>query len=419
MAPRNWLRRHRGQVALGALVVVGAATYLALRGGGTTAPAISYETEAVTLGTISVTVAGTGNVQVDGTTEVWPDAAGTIASIAVAEGSTVATGDVLFTLDAASAEAGTAKALASLRQAQQGVAQAKLQVTKAESALSTLEQRSADPSRTVSAAEVDVAEADVTVAKAQLASAQAQLVNASAEYAVAQSAEEDLSVTAPCSGIVHALGIEEGDSVTISGGSGGDDSSSNTPANDSSSGTSSAPVTIAPEQPLAVRLTVNEVDLPSLLPGQRADIEFDALPDLAATGKVYDIASEGANSSGVVTFDVWLSIDVADSALRSGMSAAATIVTEVARDTLIVSNSALHSDGDGDYYVLVMDSGAIEPRQVPVETGLASATQTEILSGLAEGDVVVTQTIDATDSDTGTPGGGGMMVPGMGGGFRG
>ncbi|MDP2300093.1 MAG: efflux RND transporter periplasmic adaptor subunit, partial [Actinomycetota bacterium] len=244
MAPRNWLRRHRGQVALGALVVVGAATYFALRGGGTTAPAISYETEAVTLGTISVTVAGTGNVQVDGTTEVWPETAGTIASVSVAEGSTVATGDVLFTLDAASAEANTAKALASLRQAQQGVAQAKLQITKAESALSALEQRSADPSHTVSAAEVDVAEAAVTVAQAQLASAQAQLVNARTEYAAAQTAEEDLAVTAPCSGIIYTLAIEEGDSVTTSGGS--DGSSSNTPASDSSSGTSSAPVTIAP-----------------------------------------------------------------------------------------------------------------------------------------------------------------------------
>jgi multidrug efflux pump subunit AcrA (membrane-fusion protein) len=400
-------------VALGALVVVGAATYLALRGGGTAAPAISYETEAVTLGTISVTVAGTGNVQVDGTTEVWPDAAGTIASIAVAEGSTVATGDVLFTLDAASAEASTAKALASLRQAQQGVAQAKLQVTKAESALSTLEQRSADPSRTVSAVEVDVAEADVTVAKAQLASAQAQLVNARTEYAAAQSAEEDLSVTAPCSGIVYALEIEEGDSVTTSGGSGTDGSSSNTPANDSSAGTSSAPVTIAPEQPLAVRLTVNEVDLPSLELGQRADIEFDALPDLTATGKVYEIAAEGANSSGVVTFDVWLSVDVADDTLRAGMSAAATIVTDIAKNTLIVSNGAVSSDGDGGYYVLVMDEGATEPRQVVIETGLASATQTQILSGLAEGDVVVTQTVDSSDAPTqqfGPGGGSGVMM---------
>ncbi|HSQ22739.1 MAG TPA: hypothetical protein VLQ52_08095, partial [Coriobacteriia bacterium] len=63
-------------------------------------------------------------------------------------------------------------------------------------------------------------------------------------------------------------------------------------------------------------------------------------------------------------------------------------------------------------------AGTTEPREVPVETGLASASQTQILSGLAEGDVVVTQTVDSTDTDTGTPGGG-LMVPGMGGGFRG
>jgi multidrug efflux pump subunit AcrA (membrane-fusion protein) len=101
------------------------------------------------------------------------------------------------------------------------------------------------------------------------------------------------------------------------------------------------------------------------------------------------------------------------------MSAAATIVTEVATNTLIVSNSALNSDGKGGYYVLVIDADAAQPRQVAVETGLASATQTQILEGLTESDIVVTQTVDSAASDAGsTSPGGGIMMPGMGGGFR-
>jgi macrolide-specific efflux system membrane fusion protein len=101
------------------------------------------------------------------------------------------------------------------------------------------------------------------------------------------------------------------------------------------------------------------------------------------------------------------------------MSAAATIVTDVAKDTLLVSNAAVKSDGEGGYYVRVLDEGSETPRQIVVETGLASATQTQILAGISAGDTVVTQTVDDSASDTQTQPGGGMMVPGMGGGPRG
>lgn len=174
---------------------------------------------------------------------------------------------------------------------------------------------------------------------------------------------------------------------------------------------------IAPKQPLAVHLTVNEVDLPSLKVGQRADIEFDALPDLAATGKIYEIASEGSSSSGVVTFDVWLSLDVADPALRSGMSSAATIVTDVVKDALLVPNGAVKSDGNGGYYVQVLDASG-NPQKVTVETGVASSTQTQILSGISEGDEVVTaSSATSSSSSSGSQSGGGFMM--MGGGPRG
>ncbi len=422
MSASRGIRRYRGWIAAGVLVAVAGTAFVLWRGADATVAAVTYETEAAALGTISVTVAGTGNLEVDGTTEVYPAISGTVASIAVAEGSVVATGDVLFTLQEATAEANTAKALATLRQTEQSIAQAQLQITKTQNTLTTLQARSAEPTPTVTAAEVAAAQGDVTVAKAGLSSASAQRTTAQLAYDEAVAAEDDLVVTAPVGGVVYSLDIAVGDAVSASGGS--DSSSSAASAGMSTSATtatsSDAPVTLAPEQPLAVHLTVNEVDLPSLEVGQRADIEFDAFPDLTATGKVYEISETGSNSSGVVTFDVWLSVDVADPALRSGMSAAATIVTDVAKGALIIPNSAVQSDGDGGYYVLVMDAGATEPRQVAVETGLASATQTQVLSGLAEGEMVVTQTVDSTDdaASTGAASGGGMMVPGMGGGFR-
>ncbi len=417
MSFSNRIKRHKGWIALAGLVVLAATAYLLVRDSGDAEAGITYQTESVSLGTLSVTVAGTGNLEIDGTTDVYPAVAGTVATVPVAEGTAVETGTVLFTLDAGSAESNTAKALAALRQSEQSVAQAKLQVTKAQGTLETLTARAQEPTPTVSTSDIETAEGDVAVAEAQLASAQAQLTTSQLAYDEALAAEDDLAVVAPCSGVVYALEIAEGDSVSTGGTSGAATATSGAAgASTAASSVSSAPVVIAPAQPLAVHLTVNEVDLPSLEIGQRADIEFDAFPDLTATGKVYEIADTGSNSNGVVTFDVWLSIDVADSRLRPGMSTAATVVTEIVRDTLIVSNSAVQSDGDGGYYVQVLDSDSTEPRRVTVETGLASSTQTQILSGLSEGDTVVTQTIDSTDD---TSSGGGLMMPGMGGGPRG
>ena len=96
------------------------------------------------------------------------------------------------------------------------------------------------------------------------------------------------------------------------------------------------------------------------------------------------------------------------------MSASATIVTQIARDALLVSNAAVKSASDGSNYVEVLTDGATTPTQVTVTTGLSSSTQTQILSGLSEGDKVVTSTSDSSD-DTSSSGQGGFMMPGTAG----
>lgn len=408
------LRRYRGWIALVALVAVGGTAYAVTLPDDSETTETRYTTEAASVGTLSITVSGTGNVQVDGTTDVYPATSGTVASIKVAEGDEVSEGDVLFTLDAAAADAATAKALSSYRQSQSSVAQATANLTKAKNDLATLESRADEVSSTVTSDDIDAAEASVSSASAALTAAKASQTVSKLEYEQAQDAEDELTVKAPVDGVVYSLGIEVGDSVSTSGGSSSTTSGSTVGATTTSA--SDAPVVLAPEQPFAVKMTVNEVDLPSLAVDQRADIAFDAIPDLTATGKVYEIANEGNNSSGVVTFDVWISLDVASDLIRSGMSSSATIVTEIVKDALLVPNGAVKSDGDGGYYVQVLDAEG-NPQKVTVETGLASSTQTQILSGISEGDKVVTASSTTSGStDTGGAGGSFMM---MGGGPRG
>ncbi|MCL4078062.1 efflux RND transporter periplasmic adaptor subunit [Coriobacteriia bacterium Es71-Z0120] len=424
MALSKRLRRHKGWIALSALLVVGAGAYLAYASSRPKADTVSYTTATATKGTLSVTVSGTGNLEVDGAVEVYPATSGTVASVAVEHGDKVTTGTVLFRLDASTAKAATAKALASLRQAEQQVAQASLQVTQAGNELAALEDRSELPSSTVTSEDVALAEAKLAAAKAQLAAAKASRSTAAIEYDNARAAEGKLLVKAPCSGIVWELNVSAGDAVSQSTGGGsaaassGFASSGQSATAGASSSESGAPVVIAPSQPLAVHLLVSEADVPSLRIGQRAQIAFDALPEVTATGKVYKIADTGSSTSGVVTFDVWVSLDIADPRLREGMSATAKIVTDIARNALLVPNAAVKSAPDGASYVLVLRAGSHEPEQVTVTTGLANDSYTQILSGLNVGDAIVTQTIDSSTSNSSATQNrsGGFMMPGMGGG---
>ncbi len=405
MAKSRWIRRNRGWVAAGTLAVIALVAYTMLQGTKTDEITIEYRTEAAAVGTISVTVSGTGNLAVDGTSNVFPPTPGTVDEVLVAQGDPVTTGTVLFTLDADAAKANTAHSYSAYLQSKQGVSSSEGQLMRAENTLADLQelfdaQASSDATAPVGGTVIteealELAEHDVTTAEEGLTASKASRSNAWVSYETAKAAEDDLRVCASESGYVLSVDIEPGDIVS------------------GAENTSAAPLVIGPEQPLSLHLTINEVDVPAIAVGQRADIEFDALSDLTATGKVYEIADEGFNTQGVVTFDVWLSVDVLDERLRAGMSGAASIVTDFERDTLLVPNGSVKSDGDGGHYVEVLDPGAEEPRRVVIETGLSNATDTQVLSGLREGDAVVTQTIESGGEDD-APAGGGFMMPGAG-----
>lgn len=412
-ASRKW-RKYRGWIAAGVLVAIAGAAFVAFRESDTAATAKFYTTEAATQGTLSVTVSGTGNLAVDGATDVTPAVAGTVESIEVTLGAAVSQGDALFTLHSDEVEASIARAYASYQQAFQSVQQSEAGLLKALDSRDQLYTAKAAPDSKVTDASIETATQEVQAAYASRSSAKASFSSAVLAYDQAKAARDDLTVTAPIDGVVDTIDIEIGDSVTASGSG----SSSSGTSTTQTTAVSSPSMVIAPQGALALLLTVNEVDLPTLEVGQRADVEFDAFSDLTATGKVYEIASEGVNTQGVVTYDVWIRLDVVDEALRPGMSASATIVTEVAKNALLVPNAAVKTSGTDGATVEVLDAGATEPRSVTVQIGFANATQTQILSGISEGDAVVTLTSDS-GSDSTDAQGGGLMLPGMGGGPRG
>ena len=153
------------------------------------------------------------------------------------------------------------------------------------------------------------------------------------------------------------------------------------------------------------QISLNEVDVAKIKVGDKVTLTFDAIPDLTVVGIISDIDSIGTVSSGVVNYNVKISFDSSNDSIKEGMSVSASIITKIATDVVVVPNNALKTK-NGNSYVEVFDvapapatdglqgvPSAVTPRQVSVEIGISDDTNTEIISGLKEGDNIVIKTI--------------------------
>jgi len=219
-----------------------------------------------------------------------------------------------------------------------------------------------------------------------------KLVVEQKETALADAKEKlaDYYIYAPFSGIITELNVEKGDSV---------------------SGSAALATLITKEQ--IAEISLNEVDTASVKAGQKATLTFDAISDLTLTGEVADIDAIGTVSQGVVTYNVRIVFDSQDDRVKPGMSASATIIVNAKQDVIIVSSSAIKSDGDTQY-VEILDGTTLQTQTV--ETGISNDTMTEIVSGLNEGDKVITQTITAASAKNQTQRNSSLNIPGITGG---
>jgi len=191
--------------------------------------------------------------------------------------------------------------------------------------------------------------------------------------------------------------------------------------------------TLITKQKIA-EISLNEVDVAKIKIGQKATLTFDAIPDLTIAGKVTEIDTVGTVSQGVVDYTVKIAFDTQDERVKPGMSVSASIVTEAKTDVLLVPNTAIKSEGQINYVEMPAENdiavakanpnGAIlkNPlRRQTVEIGLTNDEFTEIKSGLKEGDVVITRTIQPTNKAQSTQQSStGLRIPGLntGGGIR-
>ncbi len=199
-------------------------------------------------------------------------------------------------------------------------------------------------------------------------------------------------IYSPFDGLVIEVNIEYGDSVSVS----------------------TALINLITKQKIA-EITLNEVDAAKVKVGQKATITFDAIEDLTIVGQVAEVDAVGTVSQGVVTYNAKITIDTEDERIKSGMSVSVVIITEMKQDVLSISNSAIKTQNGIQYVQIMKEDNTISLQQI--EVGISNDTNTEVVSGLSEGDKVVTQTVSNSSSnssnssktDGAMPSGGGSM----------
>ena len=86
-----------------------------------------------------------------------------------------------------------------------------------------------------------------------------------------------------------------------------------------------------------------------------------------------------------------------DFRLREGLTVTVSIIAEQRTDILLVPNKAITSRG-GRYYIQLVSAGKTEEKMI--QAGITDGQNTEVISGLSEGDLVSTATNVAAQTST-------------------
>jgi HlyD family secretion protein len=388
---------------------------------------------------LSTVVSGTGQIRSKYYVNLGATAMGRITHLYVKEGERVKKGETVATIEHVQQEASVEGQQAAISAAKTDIASYVAAEKTAEANLdhasADLEQKKLDWDRAQAlykdgilakqdfdakkaAYDLDVASvaqavAQLNQAKAQTDSARGHMATAEATLRGDQNILDLTSAIAPFDGVVTNEPMREGETVV--------EGIQNTEG--------STIMTIADMSVVTAEVKVDETDIVNIQMGQPAEVTVDALPGKVFKGHVTLVGDQALlRSTGVATsqsttgteeakdFKVVVTLDSPTNELRPGLSTTAKITTAHKLNVLSLPIQALtmHDPNDDKpksqgevqaastsstpksapvqgVYVLDKDkNGKLRVKFVPVTTGITGATDIEVLSGLNEGEEIVT-----------------------------
>ncbi|OGD05468.1 hypothetical protein A2379_00730 [Candidatus Amesbacteria bacterium RIFOXYB1_FULL_47_13] len=359
----------------------------------TKSSAPQYQTAKAEKGTLISSVSASGSVTTSNVQEVTTQATGVVQKMDVEDGQKVAKGQIIaqIELDLVGQQRNAA-AYTSLINAQKSVNSANNNYRSTQASLQVVydEIKGHDTDETLVMKEKRTkAEVANDNAYDGVVSARAQLASSALSYNLTSPV-----IRAPLSGIIN-LSVAEGSQIS---------------AGSSSDASNQRLATITTEGTPLISVNISEIDALQIKTNQKTNVTFDSLEGKTYTGKVVAMDKLGTSTSNVVTYTALIKLDTGSSEVLPNMVANVNIITDIKTDVLSVPSSAVQTS-DSQTSVQILKNGEIT--NVLVETGSSNGSQTEIVSGINEGDAVVTSTI-TSDTTGGSQGSSSSPFSGVG-----
>lgn len=207
--------------------------------------------------------------------------------------------------------------------------------------------------------------------KEQLDAQRAQVDQARASASYASSQLEKTILRAPFAGTVTKVGFNPGDIIAAN----------QTVASAIGAGAFQIEVNIA------------ESDITKIQKGDVAKVTLDAYgKDVPFTATIVDIDLSETILEGVATYKTTLQFDTEDKRVLSGLTANVDILSEKKENVLYIPSRNISTIGTKKTVLLLVDAKTGETEEREITIGLrGSDGSTEVLSGLAEGDIIVSE----------------------------
>lgn len=337
-------------------------------------PTFTFETAPLTRGDLAQHVTASGTLSALVSVDVGSQVSGKISVLNADFNSPVQKGELVAEID-------PALYTAIVRQAEGELASAK--------ATALLKQQNLERKKVLFPKQA-ATQLDLEQAVAELAQAEASVI---IREAALQRAQVDLGyckITAPVDGIVISRIVSLGQTVAA---------------------TMTTPILFTIAQDITkmhIKASIAESDIGMVHAGQGIRFTVDAFPDEEFTGSVSQVRMAPIITSNVVTYDTMITVENPDKKLFPGMTADVSILVAERSDALKISNAALRfNPPEGTtyasqapekierterlVYLLEPDGRTLAP--AVVKTGITDNVDTEVLSGLKEGERVITTSI--------------------------
>ncbi|WP_417601237.1 efflux RND transporter periplasmic adaptor subunit [Owenweeksia hongkongensis] len=352
--------------------------------------------------TLEETVIASGKIQPEVEVKLSPEVSGEIIELPIEEGQDVKKGDLVVRINPDIYQSAVNRAKAAMNSSKAALASSKAQQVEAKNIFDRNDKLYKQ--KVISDAEYDAAKRGYDVANLNVESAQFQQQSAEATYREALDNLQRTTIYAPQDGTVSMLNVEVGERVVGTA---------------QMAGTEIA--RIANLENMEVLVEVNENDIIRVSMGDTAIVEVDAYLDKEFVGVVTEIANSaqltGVSADQVTNFEVKVRVlkesyegmlkEGEKSPFRPGMTASVEIKTEKKKDVIAVPIESVTTRSDTstkaksykigredteskeDYEVVFLYADGKAKLQV-VTTGIQDDENIEVLSGLEDGQQVIT-----------------------------